>query len=136
MPWPVIVGLMDQGAGKVQKLKSGGDETVEKWTKVLKRATKTKKSAMSSQPIASATVAPRTKTLPRAVAIKRGESSFSDTVKNIRTKVNAEAIGDSISKMSETRNENVLIEILGGNEAADVVKKEIEKALGLGESVR
>lgn len=68
--------------------------------------------------------------------IKRGESSFSDTVKNIRTKVNAEAIGDSILKMRETRNGNVLIEILGGNEATEVVKKKIEKALGLGESVR
>lgn len=132
----VIAGLMDQGAGKVQKVKSGGDETVEKWTEVLKRVTKTKKPAMSSQPIAKATVAPRIKTLPRAVVIKRGESSFSDTVKNIRTKVNVEAIGDSISKMSETRNGNVLIEILGGNEAAEVVKKKIEKALGPGESVR
>lgn len=43
----MIAGLMDQGAGKVQKVKSGGNETVEKWTEVLKRATKTKKPAMA-----------------------------------------------------------------------------------------
>lgn len=68
--------------------------------------------------------------------VKRGELSFVEIVKNIRANVNADIIGDTISKIRETRNGNVLIEILGGSDTAERVKKEVEKSLGPGESVR
>lgn len=64
-----------------------------------------------------------------------GERSRADALAT-DNKITDQAIGDSISKMRETRNGNVLIEILGGNEAVEVVKKEFEKVLRPGESVK
>lgn len=68
--------------------------------------------------------------------IKRGEASFADTVRKIREKMDANVIGDTISKLRETRNGNVLIKVLGGSDTAETVRREVEKSLELGESVR
>lgn len=45
-------------------------------------------------------------------------------------------VGDSIAKVRETRNGNVLIEVIGGSETAEVVCKKVEKTLRPGESAR
>lgn len=67
--------------------------------------------------------------------VELGEATFAETVKNIRSKVDANIIGDTISKVRETRNGNILFEILGGSDKADVVRKELKKTLRPGESV-
>lgn len=68
--------------------------------------------------------------------VKRGESTFAKTVKNIRSKVDVAVIGETISKVRETRNGNVLIEVLGGRDNTEVVRREVEKTLRPDETIR
>lgn len=113
-----------------------GENTSAPWTEVVKKPARAKPLPAVAKPGPVTTVPRVAKSLPRAVVIKRGDASFADTVKNIRRKIDAEAVGDAISKVRETRNGNVLIEVLGGSDKAEAVRKEVEKSLGPGESVR
>lgn len=133
----LITGLIDHGAApRVQKSIPGAGNAIEKWTDVVRKPTKIKKQTATTPPTVG-TNAPRpVRPLPRAVVIKRGESSFAETVKNIRAQVNVDIISDSISKMRDTRNGNVLIEILGGSDKAETDRSELEKSLEPRESIR
>lgn len=112
------------------------ENKLEKWTDVVKKRTKVKRPTVTGQPERSAPVMRLTRSLLKVVVVKRGELSFADSVKNMRSKVDANVVGDSISKIRQTRNEDVLIEILGCSEMAENIRREVQKSLGPGEAVK
>lgn len=67
---------------------------------------------------------------PSAVLVKRGDESFADTVQKVKRNVRADAIGESITKMRETRNGDLLIEVKGGAVMAEVIRDEVQRTCG------
>lgn len=51
------------------------------------------------------------------IVIDKGDELYGDIVRKMRSKIDINQTGKSISKIRETRNGNVLIEVDGGNEA-------------------
>lgn len=128
--------LARQGAKLDKVIERMTEGNSEKWTEVVKKRPKTRRQTTDPQPEIR-TPAPRPpRSLPKAVVIKRGELSFAESVKNIRSKVDANVVGHRISKIRQTRTGDVLIEILGGSEAAETVRSEVEKSLASGEIVK
>jgi len=76
------------------------------------------------------------KSRPIAVIVRRGEEPFPELLSTIKNKAKPENTGNCISKIRETRNGSLLIEINGGAEEAEKVKTEIERSLGPEASVR
>jgi len=71
-----------------------------------------------------------------AVLVMRGDSTFADVLKRVKSGVNTEVTGTSITKMRETRNGDLLIEVRGDAEVADTVRKEVERSCGSGSGVQ
>jgi len=78
---------------------------------------------------------PPLRPLPLAVIVRSGDDAFSELLRTVRSKVDVENTGTIISKMRETRNGSLLIEINSDTESADLVKAEIERSMGPGASV-
>lgn len=113
-----------------------GESKTAEWTQVVKKQPKPNRLTNVIKTKQSVPAVRPSRPLPKAVIIKRGELLFADTVKNIRSKVDVNVIGDSISKIRQTRSRDVLIEIIGGSDKAENIRKEVEKSLGPGKSVR
>lgn len=73
---------------------------------------------------------------PLAIIMRRGDDQFPELLKTIRSNTNAERIGNSNSKMRQTKNGGFLIEVNGGAESTELVKREIEETVGPDASVR
>jgi len=73
---------------------------------------------------------------PLAVIVSKENDSFPELLKTLRSKVDSEKTGTMISKLRETRNGNLLMEINGGAEAAEIVRREVARSLGPEASVR
>jgi len=110
------------------------------WAEVVRRGKGKKPPAQEGKVAAGSQKDGRTirgrRVLPLAVVVRRGEDPFPELLKTIRANVNPAATGDRISKIRETRNGDLLVEVNGGPESADVVRTELEKSLGPGGSVR
>lgn len=78
----------------------------------------------------------RARTLPLAVVVRRGDDSYPELLKNLRANVDPATTEEKISRLRETRNGGLLVEINGGAESKEAVRAAIEKSLGPGGSVR
>lgn len=84
------------------------------WTEVVKRSARKreKRTKTASQSQETVQTKPITKRrVPKAILVKRGERTFSETVQELKSKVNVEVTGGAISRMRETRTGDLLIEM-------------------------
>lgn len=111
--------------------------TVAKWTEVVKkqrRATHKSTPVPGPAPIKPPAIPLRPR--PLAVIVKKGEEQFPELLRTVRSKVDPIVMGTAITKMRQTQNGNLLIEVSGGADSAATVKREIERSLGPGAEVR
>lgn len=73
---------------------------------------------------------------PMAVIVTRGKKQFPELLKTVRQKVDPATTGTAIAKLKQTKSGNLLVEINGGLEKAEIVRVEIERSLGPNSSVR
>lgn len=72
--------------------------------------------------------APRTR--PLTIIIRKDKEDFPALLKTVMQEVNPEVTGTLISKMKQAKIGELIIEVNGGSEAAEVVQKEFERSLG------
>lgn len=80
-----------------------------------------------------------TKTLPKrkpAIIVRRGNETFLEFLRAVKSNARTEVTGKNISKIRETRNGSLLIEASGNEEDAERVKVEITRAIGPEGSIR
>lgn len=110
--------------------------TPQVWSEVV-RITKKNKEAQRTDGDKKDRAQPRRKkTRPIAIIVRRSEDEYLELLKKFREKASSEVTGMRISKMRETKNGNLLIEVNGDKEAADMVRLEVERSMGPGISVR
>lgn len=85
------------------------------------------KSALPSKP-------PRSWLL--AIIASIADVEFPELLRSVKRGVNSEVTGNSISKMRRTGKGELLIEIHGGADSAEVVRAEVTRSLGAGAKVR
>jgi len=73
---------------------------------------------------------------PLAILVKRNDDPFPELLKTIRTGVDGAQLGKSISRLRETKNGSLLIEVIGGTAAAEQVRHGVEQTLGSEASVK
>lgn len=59
--------------------------------------------------------------------IEQGTYDFPEIVKKIRTGLDKQKIGDRISSVRQVKNGEAIIQVRGGQEAAQVVRNELPK---------
>lgn len=64
------------------------------------------------------------------------DEQFPELLRSVRSKVDPAVTGTAITRMLQTQNGNLLIEVSGGADSAATVKQEVERSLGLGAAVR
>lgn len=67
---------------------------------------------------------------PLAVIVRRGEEQFPELLRTVRINVDPAKTGTAISKIRQTRTGELLIEINGGAESANLVREEMERSFG------
>jgi len=85
------------------------------------------------------TISKPPKTLPKrkpAIIVRRGNETFPELLRAIKSNARTEVTGKNISKIRETKNGSLLIEVSGNEEDADRVTGEITRALGPEGSIR
>jgi len=80
--------------------------------------------------------APIGRKLPPAIIVRRGEDSFPDLLKTINSNVCPEVTGANISKIRETRNGSLLIEVDGGPDDILRISGEIARVMSPDASIR
>lgn len=73
---------------------------------------------------------------PLAIMVARDEAGFPELLKTVRRTVDPAVTGNAIAKMRKTTSGKLLIEINGGNDAAETVRQEIVRSLGPTAKVR
>lgn len=115
-------------------------ETPTSWTEVVKKPRKARgmgelRPGLSEPHKQASTVKPQ-RLRPMAVIVAQGKEQFPELLKTIRQKVDPVVTGTSISRLRQTKTGNLLVEINGGSEKAEIVRAEIERSLGPNTSVR
>lgn len=115
-------------------------ETPTSWTEVVKKPRKARgmgepRPELSEPHKQARTVKPQ-RLRPMAVIVAQGKEQFPELLKTIRQKVDPVVTGTSISRLRQTKTGNLLVEINGGSEKAEIVRAEIERSLGPNTSVR
>lgn len=85
------------------------------------------------------TILKPSKTLPKrkpAIIVRRGNDTFPELLRTVKSNARTEVTGKNISKIRETRNGSLLIEVSGNEEDVERVKGEIARAMGPKESIR
>lgn len=80
--------------------------------------------------------APARRKLPPAIIVRRGEDSFPELLKTIKNNARPEVTGANISKIRETRNGSLLIEVDGGSEDVVRISGEIARVMGPDATIR
>lgn len=108
------------------------------WAEVTKRKRKAvPKPEPEPSPVGVAKISTKAlRSRPLAVIVKRGEEQFPELLRTVRSKVDPAVTGTAITRMRQTQQGNLLIEINGGTDTATTVKQEIERSLGPGTAVR
>lgn len=110
-------------------------ESVTGWTDVVKK----KKSNQPEQSVVPEAVkvmkktsrlAKPPRTRPPTVIIAKDDEQFPELLKTMRSKINPEANGNAISRICMTQKGDLLLEINGEAEAAELVRKEVVWSLG------
>jgi len=123
---------MQASAGE-EKGKGGRDS---EWTDVVKNKPRGKRTQRTIGPSTgpdqtqTRKAARPSKNRPPAIIVRRGDDQFPELLRTVRSKTNVEMIGTSISEMREMRNGGLLIEVNGGVESAELVRLEVEQAMG------
>lgn len=108
------------------------------WAEVTKRMRKAvPKSEPEPSPVGVAKTSTKAlRSRPVAVIVKRGEEQFPELLRTVRSKVDPAVTGTAITRMRQTQQGNLLIEINGGTDTATKMKQEIERSLGPETAVR
>lgn len=108
--------------------------TPQVWSEVVRITKKNKEAQRTDGDKKDRAQSKRKKTRPITIIVRRGE--YLELLKKFREKASSEVTGMRISKMRETKNRNLLIEVNGDKEAANMVRLEVERSMGPGISVR
>lgn len=135
-----VIAKLATEANRVQSnmIPSAPPDIDQQWTEVVKKPRKaTQKPTVEVRPAGDTRSMPTAQwARPLAVIVTKKDEQFPELLRTLRSKVNPAVTGTAISKMRQTKNGNLLIEINGGADSAKIVMKEVERSIGSSDRVR
>lgn len=129
-----VISNLATEANRVQAnmIPSAPPDINQHWTEVVKKPRKAMQKPTVEVQLAGGTRSMPTarRARPLAVIVAKKNKQFPELLTTLRSKVNPAATGTAISKMRQTKNGNLLIEINDGADSAKIVMEEMERSIG------